>query len=136
MIPQGELLVDDAPHDCLNSQVHHILPTPTHQGLVGCMEVEKWLKYIVKKGISTQEILLFLIDPRSSSCYMPPPATSPLRSARNCTQFFLFYLLHNLPKLEILYYDAVTTSITEGRMRFRPEVSVKSVICIFATLCC
>jgi hypothetical protein len=71
MIPQGELLVDDAPHDCLNSQVHHILPTPTHQGLVGCMEVGKWVKYIVKKGISTQEILLFLIDPRSSSCYMP-----------------------------------------------------------------
>ncbi len=114
--------------------------TPSRSGW--CMEVVKWLKYIVKTEISKKEILLSLslLDPQSpslslSTCHSP--VTSPLQSARNCTQFFLF-LLTTQPakKLEILYYDATTTSITEGRMRLHRKVSVKSVINIFATLCC
>jgi hypothetical protein len=97
------------------------------------MEVVKWLKYIVKKGICTQEILLSL-----SLSLRPTILLLSLRAALQqphlfrvpetvCTRFFLFHLLHNLPKLEILYYDATTTSITEGRQNEVPSESVCKV---------
>ncbi len=115
--------------------------TPSRSGW--CMEVVKWLKYIVKTEISKKEILLSLslsvLDPQSPSLSLYMPLSSNLTSTEWQKLYpILSFLLTTQPakKLEILYYDATTTSITEGRMRLHRKVSVKSVINIFATLCC